>query len=110
MSYEFFKDFDEAIVLKATYERVDGEFRVRLVLKIYNTFGIANMFFKGDKIDKLFDNYAQIRGKAELSLDSMLHKEVFVPKTASTIVPTGLSFTFPHSTEFKGYIENSNRN
>lgn len=104
------KNYDEGIILQATYERnTDGEFQVKLVLKIYNTFGIANMYFKDENIDALFDNYSLISPRTQ-SLQKMIHKEVYTPTASLTKVPEGISFVLPFSSEFKGFVENNNHN
>lgn len=108
------KNFDEGIILKANFERsVTGEFQVVLVTKIYNTWGWANMYFKGEQINKLFNEYAKVMHgttNRTVSLDKFVYKEIYTPKVIyNNQVPRGLTFTNPlDSANFKGFVENSN--
>ena len=112
MTYELKEDYQEGIILSADYERdFEGTLQVRLVLKIYNTFGIADMFFIGDKkINELLDDFCRIRkDKVKCSLQDMVNEEVFVPKACFTCVPEGITFHSPLVSDyFEGFVKNCN--
>jgi hypothetical protein len=103
--------YDEAIILDAIYERnFEGRHQIRLILKIYSTFGICDMFFIGeDKINELFDDYHKIYKvkDIETKLCDFKHKEVFVPKVCLTCVPDGLCFTYDDA-QAGNFVENCN--
>ena len=112
MTYELKEDYQEGTILSADYERdFEGTLQVRLVLKIYNTFGVANMFFIGDKkINELLDNFCCIRrDKITCSLQDMVNKEVFMPKACFNCIPEGISFCSPLVSDyFEGFVKNCN--
>ena len=104
-------DFEEGIILKTDYERNTKGVLQLLIIKSYtNNFGVSNMFFRGDeKINELFDDYMKIHyAKITPSINDMVHKEVWMPKTLHNTVPEGVSFNYPLSDNFKGFVENNN--